>query len=131
MRGASHFGAALLCLVGAALLAVLGLARNGGAQVGDRPMTSPPRREAGPVTKQPWIGEACKEDFSTLCANLPNDSQRDTIVQCLKAHQETLSDGCAAAIAERREQGEGIRQGGRPGGRHGRRTGAESGDEAR
>ena len=61
------------------------------------PLSSPPSR------RPPWIGEACKEEFSSLCGHLPLNSQRDAIVQCLKEHQESLSQDCATAISDRRD----------------------------
>jgi hypothetical protein len=47
---------------------------------------SPP---GAPAYKRPWIGDACKQEFSTLCSNLPSNSRRDAIVECLKQHAES------------------------------------------
>ena len=82
-------------------------------------------RERGPAAKAPWIGEACKDDFATLCTTVPRDSPREEIVKCLKAHQETLSDGCSAAIVERTDEGPTVRESSRPSGHRNRRSGGE------
>jgi len=50
--------------------------------------------------KRPWIGEACKQDFSTLCSSLPSNSRRDAIVDCLKQHADALSPSCHEAISD-------------------------------
>src|SRR5712692_8075909 len=57
-----------------------------------------------PSAKRPWIGEACRNEFLTLCRQLPNDSRREAIVECLKAHPESLSHLCTEAMSEGQEQ---------------------------
>jgi hypothetical protein len=61
---------------------------------------SPP---GAPAYKRPWIGEACKQEFSTLCSNLPSNSRREAIVECLKQHSNALSASCNEAISDRPE----------------------------
>ena len=77
---------------------------------------------APPVPKRPWIGEACKQEFTTLCGDLPASSRREEIVDCLKKHSESLSHDCSEAISDRPEAARtpGL---GRGGHRRGRRTG--------
>jgi len=76
---------------------------------------SPP---GAPAYKRPWIGEACKQEFSTLCSNLPSNSRRDAIVDCLKQHSSALSPSCNEAISDRPE---GMKSGGRGRRGHGER----------
>jgi len=57
-------------------------------------------RPGAPAYKRPWIGEACKQDFSTLCSSLPSNSRRDAIVECLKQHSGALSPSCNEAISD-------------------------------
>jgi len=69
--------------------------------------------------RRPWIGEACKQEFSTLCSDLPASSRREEVVECLKKHPEDLSPQCSEAISDRtKEQGQGMLPR-----HHGRRTG--------
>jgi len=80
------------------------------------------------LPKRPWIGEACKQEFTTLCGELPASSRREEIIDCLKKHPESLSHDCSEAISDRPEAARtpGLGRGGR---RHGRRTGdGSSGD---
>jgi hypothetical protein len=102
MKGTTTFGAALAGLAAAAV------AHYAGAQQ--------------PLPKRPWIGEACKQEFSTLCGELPPNSRRDEIIECLKKHPDSLSHECSEAIADRPE---GARTPGPGRGAHhrGRRTG--------
>ena len=79
-----------------------------------------------PSAKRPWIGEACRSEFTTLCKDLPNDSRREVIVDCLKAHTDSLSHDCADAISDRAEQTPGMRPG-RNAGHHGHRGGGAGG----
>jgi hypothetical protein len=64
--------------------------------------------------KRPWIGEACKQEFSTLCRELPVSSRREDIIDCLKKHSESLSRECSEAISDRPEgtetPGQGLRE---------------------
>ena len=83
MRGTPKFGALLISLAAASV------ARPLSAQ-----MTMP---------KRPWIGEACKQEFTTLCGALPLNSRRDEIIECLKKHPESLSHECSEAISDRPE----------------------------
>jgi len=86
---------------GATALAALALLTAGAA-----PSFAAPRdmaRLAHPGAseyKRPWIGEACKQDFSTLCSSLPTNSRRDAIVDCLKQHADALSPSCHEAISD-------------------------------
>jgi hypothetical protein len=102
--------------LGSAMLAVsLSVAAVAAADPG-----GPLSEGRAPAAKRPWIGEACRNEFSTLCKDLPNDSRRDAVVACLKAHSDSLSHDCSEAISE----GNGpkaVSQPGRHGGRHGRR----------
>jgi Cysteine rich repeat len=71
--------------------------------------------------KRPWIGEACKQEFSTLCSDLPVSSRREQIIECLKKHPESLSHECSEAIADR--------PGGPGQGRHERQRRGRMGDD--
>jgi len=73
--------------------------------------------------KRPWIGEACKEEFFNLCKDLPTNSRRDAIIDCLKAHPENLSHDCAEAITDRPAEAQLARPGHGAGGHRGRRMG--------
>src|SRR5262245_19709706 len=73
---------------------LLGIVQTSVASPG---FVSPPRQGA-PSYKRPWIGEACKQEFLSLCTKLPNDSRRDAIVECLRQHAENLSPSCREAI---------------------------------
>ena len=84
-------------------------------------------RPGAPSYKRPWIGEACKQEFSTYCSTLPGNSRRDAIVECLKQHAEGLSPSCNEAISDRPEGVENGATGWR-GGVGGRRAPQESGE---
>jgi hypothetical protein len=60
-------------------------------------------RPGAPSYKRPWIGEACKQEFSTYCSSLPSNARREAIVDCLKQHAEDLSPSCTEAISDRPE----------------------------
>ncbi len=85
MRGTSKFGALLVSLAAASVA---------------RPLSA---QMTMPQPKHPWIGEACKQEFSTLCGALPLNSRRDEIIECLKKHPESLSHDCSEAIADHPE----------------------------
>ena len=76
-------------------------------------------RPGAPAYKRPWIGEACKQDFSTLCSSLPSNSRRDAVVECLKQHTDALSPSCSEAISDR-PKGTGAEAPGTRGGHGGR-----------
>jgi hypothetical protein len=62
-----------------------------------------PLRMEPPAPKRPWIGEACRQDFSTLCPEMSKSSRREDIVDCLKKHSDSLSRDCSEAISDRPE----------------------------
>ncbi len=53
-----------------------------------------------PAYKRPWIGEACKQEFSSFCSSLSNNSRREAIVECLKQHAADLSASCTEAVSD-------------------------------
>jgi hypothetical protein len=79
--------------------------------------------------RRPWIGEACKQEFSTLCGDLPLNSRREEIIECLKKHPENLSNECSEAISDRPEGAQTPGQGMR--GRHRGRGMGDSGSFGR
>jgi hypothetical protein len=88
------------------------------AEEAAHPAAAPTSR--APSAKRAWIGEACRNEFATLCKDMPNDSRRDAIVACLKQHADSLSHDCAEAIADRDDRAS-VSQPGRGNGHRGRR----------
>ncbi len=78
----------------AALALLLVVAETSDAAPGGR------ARPGAPAYKRPWIGEACKQEFFSLCSQLPSDSRRDAIIDCLKQHAQSLSPSCSEAISD-------------------------------
>jgi hypothetical protein len=87
-------------LVGAILL----LFFAGSASGEGAPSRSATPSQRTPSAKRPLIGEACRNEFFTLCKDLPNNSPRKAIVDCLKSHPDNLSRDCVEAIADRDQE---------------------------
>ena len=72
------------------------------AREGSPPAPSPTAAPGeGFAPKCPWLGDACKQEFTTLCGALRPNSRREDIVRCLKEHPDQLSHECQSAIADR------------------------------
>jgi hypothetical protein len=82
-----------------------------------------PSRPGGQSTRPLWIGEACKDEFSSVCGYMPLNSRKDDIIDCLKAHPESVSRDCSQAISARTPTGQSNERRGRGLGHRGNRMG--------
>jgi hypothetical protein len=105
-------------LAGATLLPFLAGSASGEAGL------SPSATLSGraPSAMRPRIGEACKNEFFALCKDLPTNSRRAAIVDCLRSHPESLSRDCVEAMADKDQQQTRVAQPAR-GAHRGRRRG--------
>lgn len=97
-----------LLIVASAALAIAGAAYGLAAAQTDNPPPPPGASDSGPPQDGGGHGEghgghggplrqACMADFQKLCADAQPGGGR--VFQCLRQHQDQLSDGCKTAIA--------------------------------